>query len=694
MLPLVLSICPDNTRGIVRMAAKDMDRRGLSAGATVRIEAQRTGYARVAPGAVPLGTIEADRMTAANCGLPEGGKALVQPESLGPLDHVLLRVETKVAATPADLQDALFDMAVSQGDRLCVTLPNARTMNILVLEASPKGHGLVSDGTRVALETPAASIPGFDKVGGMARQVAEVHEMIAAPLRRPDLFARLGIPAPRGVLFSGPPGSGKTLLARSVAREANASFFQIDGPEILSKHYGESEAALRRVFEAASKAQPAIIFIDEIDSLAPRRESLSGEKQVEKRIVAQLLTLMDGLADRGRVVVMAATNLPDSIDPALRRPGRFDREIVFQPPNADERREILEVHLADAPLEPEVDLARIAGEARGYVGADLAALASEAAMAALARAIRSADGEAGVRAETLMVSQDDLELGLLKTSPSLLRASGAPVLSARWDDIGGLDPVKQALREAVEWPERHAGAVKSLGLAAPRGILLTGPPGSGKTMLARALSGEVNRNFVSVRPPDLVSQFLGEAEKAVSLLFERARNTAPCVLFFDEFDAIAPRRGRTEPVFERIVAQLLVEIDGIGAGRGITVLAATNRASAIDPALLRPGRMDRTIDIPLPDNKARAAILAVHVATRACTQGMDLARFADATEGYSGADLAGLVERAGWIALSRSVATNAPPEIAEVDLEQALAEHAMRKGVERSDHITATETPA
>lgn len=376
-------------RGIVQMSPADMAAAGLSAGATVRLTAGRAGFARVIPGAMGAGTIALDGATAVNCGLVTGEGVTVEVVELGPLDQVLLRVDG-AAARPADLHDALFDMALGQGDKVSVALPNGRRAQITVMSSGERRAGLVGDMTQVAIETPPDIIAGYERIGGMARQIAAVHEMIAAPLLRPELFARLGVPPPRGVLFCGPPGSGKTLLARTVARQTGAAFFQIDGPEILSKHYGESEAALRQVFEAAGRAQPAIIFIDELDSLAPRRDALSAEKQVERRIVAQLLTLMDGMADRGRVVVMAATNLPDSIDPALRRPGRFDREIAFLSPTDAERREILAVHLADAPLAPDVDLDRIAGEARGYVGADLAAVAREAAMAALARSVRAA----------------------------------------------------------------------------------------------------------------------------------------------------------------------------------------------------------------------------------------------------------------------------------------------------------------
>lgn len=691
MRAMVLAISAGAARGIARMAPQDMAEAGLSAGATVRLHAGRAAYARVVPAAIGSGTIAVDPATAQNCAAAEGERVTVETVALAPLDRLLLRVEG-AAARPADLLDALFDMALGQGDRLSVALPNGRRADLTVLSAGGEVAGLVGDRTQIALESPPDLIEGYERIGGMARQIAAVHEMIAAPLLRPEIFARLGVPAPRGVLFCGPPGSGKTLLARTVARQTGAAFFQIDGPEILSKHYGESEAALRQVFEAAGRSQPAIIFIDELDSLAPRRDALSAEKQVERRVVAQLLTLMDGMADRGRVVVMAATNLPDSIDPALRRPGRFDREIAFLPPTDAERREILAVHLADAPLAPDVDLDRIAGAARGYVGADLAALAREAAMAALARSVRAAGSEAAVRIEEIHVTQADLDLGLARTGPSLLRGAGSAVTPLAWGDVGGMEEAKAALRRAVEWPGRHRAAMAALRISAPRGILLTGAPGAGKTMLARALAGEAAMNFVPVRPPDIVSHLMGDAERAVMALFDRARHAAPSLLFFDEFDALAPRRGTAGALFDRIVAQLLVEIDGIFAGEGVTILAATNRAAAIDPAILRPGRIDLVIDLPRPDTAGREAILTVHLRNRPCAADVDIADLARKTGGASGADLADIVSRAAWTALERSVATGEAPQIVATDLAQALAARALRRQAETGDHILPLET--
>jgi transitional endoplasmic reticulum ATPase len=479
--------------------------------------------------------------------------------------------------------------------------------------------------------------------------------MIETPLRRPDLYKRLGLHPPRGVLFTGPPGSGKTLLARAVAKKTQARFFHISGPEIVTKHYGDSEAGLRKVFDAATKAAPAIIFIDEIDAIAPRREGLSEDKQVERRIVAQLLTLMDGLTDRGRVVVMAATNLPDALDPALRRPGRFDREIIFRPPTPAQRREILEVHLAQTPLDPDVTLDSIAARCHGYLGADLAALTREAAVAALARATKEAGREEALDPKTLFVTMQDLEFGLHATGPSILRGNATPVPNVSWDDIGGLNEAKEALHRAILWPLQHAALLQKLRLTPARGVLLAGPPGSGKTLLARALAAKGELNFVPVRAPALLSQYFGEAERAIAALFRSARQSAPCLLFFDELDALAPRRSGKDAVLDRVVAQLLVEIDGIRPNEGVVVLAATNRTASIDPALIRPGRFDTLIDLPLPDAAARAEILSIHLKDRPMADGLNIDTIATQTEGASGADLAALADETARQAMQRMI---------------------------------------
>ena len=685
-MKLSVTTIDESARGLVRLALGDMAQAGLTPGQTVVITGRRQCYGRAAPGHLDSGQITLDTVTASNSGTDIGQEITISSARLPQLSELHLKLEA--TASPPDLLEALFDMALADGDRLSVALPRIGPKPVEVTQANPNGAGLVGEQTAIVVEMPSGAGHDYDGIAGLSEQIARVHEMVATPLLRPELFQHLGLDAPRGVLFTGPPGSGKTLLARAVAARTKAAFFQIDGAEIVSKHYGESEAALRRVFDAARKAQPAIVFIDEIDALAPRRMDLSGEKQVERRVVAQLLTLMDGLQDRGRLVVMAATNLPDAIDPALRRPGRFDREIRFVPPSPSDRLAILTLHLNNTPLAQDVDLEVIAHAAAGYVGADLASLAREAGMAALARMVAAAGGADRVDLQHLTITQRDLQTALDRSAPSLLRNTAEAGPPVAWDDIGGLEAPKQALQQAIEWPRHHEAAFQSLALRPPRGILLTGPPGTGKTLLARALAGAESMNFIPVRPPDLLSQFLGQAERSVSQLFETARFTAPSLLFFDELDALAPRRGGGDAVFDRIVAQFLVELDGVRPGDGVTVLAATNRAAALDPALLRPGRFDLIVDIPPPDPAAREAILTVHLAKRPLAPEVSVAQIAAATDGTSGADLAHLAETAAWQALKRSVKEGTEPEISVADLEIALAELVKRRVAVAADFIS------
>jgi transitional endoplasmic reticulum ATPase len=598
------------------------------------------------------------------------------PPTAAQLDSVLLRIESGHAPPAADLVPcALRHDPHARRPHRGSSFPAAGKAEARVVAATRGMAASSASGSVVTLEAaPCDGARSSTDVGGLSEQIARVEEMISTPLLRPELYERLGISPPRGVLFCGPPGSGKTLLARAVAGRTEAAFFHIDGPEIISKHYGDSEEALRRVFDAAVKRAPSIVFIDEIDAIAPRRDALSSEKQVERRVVAQLLTLLDGLEDRGRIVVMAATNLPDGLDPALRRPGRFDREIVFRPPSAAQRREILAVHLARAPLDPDVDLDALAETTHGYVGADLAALAREAAVAALARTVAEAGGEDRVRPEDLRITRADLARGHAATGPSALRGAGRAPMQVSWNDVGGAARVRDALRQAVLWPLRHAAALGALGVRPARGVLLTGPPGCGKTLAARALAAESGMNLLHVHPPRLLSQYLGEAERAVAGLFATARATAPALVFFDEFDALAPRRSGRDATLDRIVAQLLTEFDGLDGDRDVVVLAATNRPGAIDPALLRPGRFDTVIRFTLPDAGERRDILAVHLRGRACRPGLDLDGLAEATEGFSGAELATLVDDAARGALGRILLQpgERPESLGQEDIDRAL----------------------
>ena len=496
----------------------------------------------------------------------------------------------------------------------------------------------------------------WEDIGDLEEVKERIREIVELPMRHPELFKHLGIEPPKGVLLYGPPGVGKTLLAKALANEIGAYFIAINGPEIMSKYYGESEQRLREIFEEARKNAPAIIFIDEIDSIAPKREEVIGE--VEKRVVAQLLTLMDGLQERGKIVVIGATNRIEAVDPALRRPGRFDREIEIPPPDKRARKAILEVHTRNVPLAEDVSLDELASVTHGFTGADLAALVKEAAMSALRRFLRSEQIELSkpIPPDTLkklVVTKNDFIEALKLVHPTLLREVFVEVPEVRWSDIGGLEDVKQELREAVEWPLKSPQVFESMGIRPPRGILLYGPPGCGKTLLAKAVATESGANFIAIKGPEILSKWVGESEKAIREIFRKARQVAPSIIFFDEIDSIAPARGfRTDSgVTDRIVNQLLAEMDGIQTLKNVVVIAATNRADILDPALLRPGRFDRIIFVPPPDRKSRLQILKVHVRKVPLAEDVDLEKLADMTEGYSGADLEALVREAVMLAL-------------------------------------------
>ncbi len=496
----------------------------------------------------------------------------------------------------------------------------------------------------------------WEDIGDLEEVKARIREIVELPMRHPELFKHLGIEPPKGILLYGPPGVGKTLLAKALANEIGAYFIVINGPEIMSKFYGESEQRLRQIFEEAEKNAPSIIFIDEIDAIAPKREEVVGE--VEKRVVAQLLTLMDGLKERGKIIVIGATNRVDAVDPALRRPGRFDREIEIPPPDKRARKAILEVHTRNVPLDKDVNLEELAELTHGFTGADLAALVKEAAISALRRFMKVEKLELDKpippeKLKKLKVTKADFMEALKLVHPTLMREVLVEVPEVKWEDIGGLEDVKQQLREAVEWPLKAPEVFEKMGIRPPRGILLYGPPGCGKTLLAKAVATESGANFIAVKGPEILSKWVGESEKAIREIFRRARQVAPTVVFFDEIDSIAPARGvrHDSGVTDRIVNQLLAELDGIQTLKNVVVIGATNRADIIDPALLRPGRFDRIIYVPPPDRRSRLEILKVHTRNVPLDKNVDLERIADLTEGYSGADLEALVREAVILAL-------------------------------------------
>src|ERR671914_1900302 len=523
------------------------------------------------------------------------------------------------------LSGVLEGQLVTRGDTIPLSIMGQR-VDLVVISTTPSGPVTISRSTQmnVSEETAKAAaavkeggVPSitYEDIGGLKNEVTKVREMIELPLRHPELFKRLGVEAPKGVILHGPPGTGKTLLARAVANETNVNFYSIGGPEIMSKFYGESEERLRNIFQEAEKNAPSIIFIDELDSIAPKREEVSGE--VERRIVAQLLSLMDGMTSRGKVVVIAATNRLNAVDPALRRPGRFDREIEIGVPNRDGRLDVLQIHTRGMPLAKDVNLEKLADISHGFVGADLQALAKEAAIRALRRVLPqidlSADSIPGETINQIIVKMDDFMDVIKEMEPSALREVFVEVPDIKWENIGGLNHVKQELREAVEWPLKYQGIFSYADATPPKGILLYGPPGTGKTLLAKAAANESEANFISIKGPELLSKWVGESEKGVREVFRKARQAAPCIIFFDEMDAIAPRRGGSfggdSHVTERLISQLLTELDGLEILTNVVVIAATNRPDIIDPALLRPGRFDRLLYVPPPDRDSRLQII-------------------------------------------------------------------------------------
>ncbi|RLE97414.1 MAG: AAA family ATPase, partial [Thermoprotei archaeon] len=617
----------DVGKNIVRLDGYAMARLGLTVADVVEVKGKKTVVATVAspyPEDLGQNTIRMDALLRKAAEVKLGDLVSVKKTRVNLAQRVILApLERELRVSPQLIEYVkkyLYATPLCRGS--IVEVPLMRTsLKFIVVATSPAGAVQVDETSDLSIrpkpEYPELAIPKvtYEDIGGLEEAKRKVREMVELPLKYPEIFERLGVEPPKGVLFYGPPGTGKTLLAKALANETGAYFIAINGPEIISKYYGESEAKLREIFEQAKKNAPAIIFIDEIDAIAPKREEVG---EVERRIVAQLLTLMDGLEERGQVVVIAATNRINDVDPALRRPGRFDREIYFPVPDKKARKEILMIHTRNMPLADDVNLDEIADMTHGYTGADLAALCREAAMIALRRIIPRIDfSKRELSPEILSevkVTRSDFIKALGEVQPTALREVYVEIPEVRWEDIGGLEKVKQMVREAVEWPIKHPEFFKEMGIDPPKGVLLYGPPGCGKTLLAKAAATESGANFISIKGPEILSKWVGESEKAVREIFARAKQVAPCIVFFDEIDSIAPRRGtRTDSgVTDRIVNQLLTEMDGIEKLEGIVVLAATNRPDIVDPALLRPGRFDRIIYVPQPDYAARLEILKIH----------------------------------------------------------------------------------
>ena len=656
----------DVGRGIARIDAEARKALNVSAGDIVLLIGKKQTPAIVWP-AHPedegLGIIRIDGILRQNANVALGDRIKVVKADAKEAYKVILAPRESVRYAPGFEQYVhrrLVGKPVMKGNILPVGVFGT-AIPLVVLQTNPTGPVMVSERTVISIKPEVVkeleNVPTvtYDDVGGLKDAITKIREMVELPLRHPELFERLGIEPPKGVLLYGPPGTGKTLLAKAVANESDASFFYIGGPEVVSKYVGESEQRLRKIFEEAEQSAPSIIFIDEIDAIAPKRAEVTGE--VERRMVSQLLTLMDGLKGRGQVIVVAATNRPESIDPALRRPGRFDREIEIGVPDRDGRLEILKIHVRNMPLAEDVNLEEIADITYGYTGADISALVKEAAIKTLRRILPELNLEEEFipteKLEAIRVMREDFFAALREIQPSALREVFVERPNVRWEDVGGLEKVKAELNEAVELPLKNPEVFERMGIRPIKGILLYGPPGTGKTLLAKAVAAESNANFIAIHGPEVLSKWVGESEKTIREIFRKARQAAPCIIFIDEIDAIAPKRGLSEStmVMERIVDTLLTEMDGLRSLRGVVVIAATNRPDILDSAILRAGRFDKLIELPMPDERTRLEIFKVHTRRMPLDKTVDLKELAKLTEGYSGADIENLVREAGMIAI-------------------------------------------
>lgn len=658
----------DVGRGIARIDPEVLTKLEVEIGDVVEITGKKPTVARVMPVFRDLrgkGLIQVDGLTRSNAGTAIGEKVHIKKVACKAANKVVLSpVVTGMAGRDSKFVGRLLEgLPIVSGDRVRATVFGSRYQDFTVADTIPTGAVMINPQTLIRIEEKGAKLTkarvSYEDIGGLGKGIQKVREMIELPLRHPQIFEKLGIDPPKGLLLHGPPGTGKTLIARAVANETNASFYSVSGPEIIHKFYGESEAKLRNLFEEARKNAPSIIFLDEIDAIAPKREQVTGE--VEKRVVAQLLALMDGLAERGQVIVIGATNIPNALDQALRRPGRFDRELEIGIPDVNGRMEILDIHTRGMPLTDDVDLQKLAHATHGFVGADLEALCREAAMNSIRRIIPKIEFELEQipyeLLQELNVTMEDFMRAQGEIEPTAMREFFVDIPNVTWDEVGGLQNVKKELNEAVVWPLVHADLYEFAKVKPPKGILLYGPPGTGKTLLAKALATESKVNFISIKGPALMSKYVGESERSIREVFKRARQSAPCILFFDEMDAIAPARGGggDSHVSERVISQLLTEIDGTEELKGVFILGATNRKDIIDPALLRPGRIDILVEIPPPGEDARLEIFKVHTRGKPLLKDVDLKSISAETEGLVGADIEFLCRKATIIAICEFV---------------------------------------
>jgi transitional endoplasmic reticulum ATPase len=678
----------DVGRGIARIDQRTMQKLGISAGDVIEVVNKRTTSAIAWPAYSEdqnRDIIRIDGFTRKNAGAAINEYVVIRPAKV--------KTALSITLAPVDMRlnvdedftnfvrNRLMERTLVEGDTTLVMMLG-HAIPFTVTKTRPHGIIKVTAETKLTiLNEPAPEAKGlprttYEDIGGLHEEIQRVREMVELPLRHPELFQRLGIEPPKGVLLHGPPGCGKTLLARAVANESEANFYSINGPEIMSKFYGESEARLREIFQQAQQNSPSIIFVDELDAIAPKREEVTGE--VERRVVAQLLALMDGLSGRGNVIVIGATNRPSALDPALRRPGRFDREIEIGVPDKQGRYEVLQIHTRGMPLAEDVDLKKLAELSHGYTGADLAALGRETAMKALRRYLPEINLEEERIPPSVLdkmeVKMDDFFNAYKEVTPTAMREVYIEVASVHWDDVGGLDGVKQRLKEAVEWPLKNPEIFSKLGIKPPKGILLYGPPGCGKTLLARAVATESEANFISIKGPEVFSKWVGESEKAIREVFRKARMAAPAVVFLDEMDSLTPRRGMgmsDSGVSERVISQLLTEMDGIISLQDIVVIAATNRPDMVDSAVLRPGRFDRLIYVPEPDEKSRLQIFKIYTKEMPLAQDVDLNQIVTLTKYYSGADIESLCREAAMHTLRKNINSR---EVTMKDFQDALKE--------------------
>jgi transitional endoplasmic reticulum ATPase len=664
----------DVGRGIARLDPHDLEKIGAEVGDIIQIEGKRKTVAKVMP-AYPedrgKSFIQMDGLLRGNAQVSLDEKVTAQKASFLPAEKIILSPLTLVRSISRErdtryIGTLLDGLPLVEGDTIRANLFGTRSQDFTVVSAIPKGVVIIHTRTKIEVKGKAEAGTGdlkisYEDIGGLGKELHRIREMVELPLKYPQVFERLGIDPPKGVLLHGPPGCGKTLIARAVANETAAYFTHITGPEIMGKFYGESEGRLRAVFEEAKTNAPAILFIDEIDAIAPKREDMGGEKQVERRVVAQLLALMDGLESRGETIVIGATNIPNSLDSALRRPGRFDREIAISIPDQKGRLEILQIHTRGMPLAKDVDLERLSQITHGFVGADLEALSREAAMNALRKIMPSIDFQLDeIPYETLLqleVTMEDFGEALKEVEPSAIREVFVEVPDVKWGNVGGLGDVKQKLVEAVEWPLRYPQLFQEVNVKPPKGILLSGPPGTGKTLIAKALAHESEVNFISIKGPELMSKYVGESERGVREVFRKAKQASPCILFFDEFDALVPERGLGDnsQATERVISQFLTELDGLEELKGVLVLAATNRKDLIDTAILRPGRFDFILDLPMPDAKARQEIFGIHVQGKPLASDVDLGALAGNTDGLSGAEIEVICREAAMLAIRECI---------------------------------------